>query len=164
MAGRDPLHQPSSNGGGLEANQSLGNTPLLPYEKDLIALLGCTEEEYKALLRFNHLRAYVRPAAYDHIPDIVNEPISTTAIITNIVIGLALTAAGFLLAPKPDIAPDRKDRPKIRQSQLPNDVGPSRFNQTSSFDGFASLVDYGIPVAIPFGKWELRVITINQVA
>ena len=150
MAGRDSLHQPSGDGSGLEADQSFGNTPLLPYEKQLIEILGCTEEEYKELLRFNDLRAQVRPAEYAHIPEIANGP--ATPFLVQIVIGLALTAAGMLLAPKPDVAPDRRERPKIRQSQLPNDIGPSRFNQTSSFDGFASLVDYGIPVAIPFGK------------
>jgi len=80
---------------------------------------------------------------------VVNEP--TTAIIINLVIGLALTAAAVLLSPKPEIQ-DQKERKKVRQEQLPNDVGPSRFNQTSSFDGYASLVDYGIPVPIPFGK------------
>ena len=153
MAAGNPLHQPHGDGSGLEADQKRLNPPLLPYEKDLIQLLGCSEAEYKTLLRFNNLLERTRPAGYDHIPDVVNSP--TTAIIVNLVIGLALTAASVLLTPKPQID-DQRDRKKVRQEQLPNDVGPSRFNQTSSFDGFASLIDYGIPVPIAFGKMVLE--------
>ena len=120
--------------------------PLLPYERDLIQILGCTEEEYKTLLRFSSLKPRVRAAEYDHIPEV--EAGFVVPILINLVIGIALTAVGTLLAPKPDI-PEQK---KIRQGRLPNDVGPSRFNQTSSFDGYSSLVEYGTPVPIPFGK------------
>ncbi|MBP04847.1 MAG: hypothetical protein CMA72_08715, partial [Euryarchaeota archaeon] len=104
---------------------------------------------YKKLLRFNQLRARTRPAEYDHIPDVVNGPISP---VVAIIIGLALSAVGALLAPKPQEPEQRKERKKVRQEQLPNQVGPSRFNQTSSFDGYAALIDYGTPVQIPFGK------------
>jgi len=153
MVAGNPLHQPNSNGGGLEANQQRLNPPLLPYEKDLIQLLGCSEEDYRKLLRFNALLERTRPAEYDHVPEIVNDAV-VTPILINLVIGLALTAAAVLLAPRPE-APEieqQRERKKIRQEQLPDDVGPSRFNQTSSFNGYASLVQYGIPVPIPFGK------------
>ena len=149
MAAGNPLHQPHGDGSRLEANQKRLNPALLPYEKDLIQLLGCSESEYKELYRFNQLLKKARPAEYDHIPDVVNGP--AVPIVVNLVIGLALTAAAVLLAPKPQVD-DQKERKKVRQEQLPNDVGPSRFNQTSSFDGFASLVDYGVPVPIAFGK------------
>ena len=151
MAGRNPLHQPGSDEGGLEASKRFVDSPLLPYERDVIALLGCTVEDYKTLFRFNELLKRSRPAEYDRIPDIVNEPVSTTGLIL-IAVGLAFTAAGALLAPKPGAPEESPERKRVRQEQLPNDVGPSRFNQTSSFDGFASLVEYGTPVAIPFGK------------
>ena len=133
----------------MEAHQQRLDPPLLPYEKDLVQLLGCSEAEYRKLLRFNQLFKKPRPAEYDHIPEVVNDP--TTAIIVNLVVGLALTATAALLAPKPQIE-EQPERKRVRQEQLPNDVGPSRFNQTSSFDGYASLVGYGTPVPIPFGK------------
>jgi hypothetical protein len=44
--------------------------PLLPFEKRLIAELGCTEEEYKEFVRDVAYRAYVRPAEYAHVPDV----------------------------------------------------------------------------------------------
>ena len=151
MVSGNPLHKPSGNESGLETSGHLFNPPLLPYEKDLISFLECSEEEYRSLLRYNNILRRVRPAEYEHIPDVVNDPV---VIITSIVIGLATTAVSSLLAPKPEIpeAAEQKERKKIRQEQLPNDVGPSRFNQTSSFDGYAALVAYGVPVPIPFGK------------
>ena len=149
MAERDPLHQPSVNARGLETGIVSLNPPLLPYEKDLISILGCTEEEYRDLVRFALLKARTRPAEYDHIPEIVNDPV--TAIVVNLVVGLALTAVSALLRPEtPEI--EQPEQRTTRQGNLSNQIGPSRFNQTSSFDGFASLVDYGAPVPIPFGK------------
>ena len=87
----------------------------------------------------------MRPAEYDLVPDIRCDPVS---IIINLVIGLALSAASMLLAPKPTTQSQRQ----IRQKQLSSQVGPSRFNQTSSFDGYSALVEYGVPVPIPFGR------------
>ena len=150
MAERDPLHQPSVNARGLEANIVSLNPPLLPYEKDLISILGCTEDEYRDLVRFALLKARTRPAEYDHIPDIVNDPV-ITPIVVNLVIGLALTAVSALLRPEtPEV--QQPERRITSQGNLSNQIGPSRFNQTSSFDGYASLVNYGAPVPLPFGK------------
>ena len=148
MADRHSLHQPADNEGGLETNRPAFNPPFLPYERDLIVLLGCSEDEYRKLVRFNQLKPRIRPAAYDHIPDVVNDPI--TAIVVNLVIGLALTAVSVLLRPDPPTVD--QDRKRIRNEKLPDQVGPSRFNQTSSFTGYSALVEYGTPVPIPFGK------------
>ena len=150
MAERDPLHQPSVNARGLEANIVSLNPPLLPYEKDLISILGCTEDEYRDLIRFAALKARTRPAAYDHIPDIENGP-ALVPIIVSVVVGVATQAVAALLAPEtPEV--EQPERRVTTQGNLSNQIGPSKFNQTSSFDGFASLVDYGAPVPIPFGK------------
>jgi len=151
MESGNPLHQSNDNEGGLEANKLLFDPPLLPYERELVDFLGCTKEEYKKLIKYNNMQPRVRAAAYENVPDIVNEAVSLTAIVINLVIGVALTAASVLLAPKPSI-PDQEKRRQIRQQQLPDQIGPSRFNQTSSFSGFSALVQYGAPVPIPFGK------------
>ena len=56
----------------------------------------------------------VRAAAYENVPDIVNGPITPlAAIVINLVVGVALTAASVLLAPKPSI-PDQEKRRQIR--------------------------------------------------
>jgi hypothetical protein len=129
----------------LEAGGHAFNPPLLPYEKELIEVLGCTEEDYRKLMRFSELKPRVRPAEYDHIPEVVNDPVT---IIINLVIGIALSAVGALLAPKPELP----SQDRIKRQRLSNQIGPSRFNQTSGFDGVGALVEYGDEVPIPFGK------------
>ena len=122
--------------------------PLLPYERDLIDALGCTAEEYeeyrKSLINYGRRR----PAAYDHIPDVRNEP--TTIAIISLVVGLALTAASALLAPKPKKPEQQEDRRK----KLDDDISKSRFNTTQGFDGAQSITTLGTPVAAFFGKRE----------
>ena len=148
MAEWRPLHQQLDLRSGLETGEQSYDPPLLPYEKSLIAALDCSEKEYRKFVRYAMQRAHVRPAEYAHIPHIVNEPISTTTFLVNLAIGLALTAASLLLAPK---APSLEDS-KIKSRKLKSQIGPSRFNQASSFDNAPSLAELNQPIPIPFGK------------
>jgi hypothetical protein len=147
MAERNFVHQPSDQQRGLETAGRLFDPPLLPYEIALIEALGCTEQEYRQFVRHAQLQARVRPAEYAHIPDVVNDPV--TLFVVNLVIGLALTAVSTLLAPK---APALETPAKIRGKKLADQIGPTRFNQTTSFDNVSSLAEYGQPIPIPFGK------------
>jgi hypothetical protein len=146
MAERNFAHQPSDQQCGLEATGRSYDPPLLPYEIALIEALGCTEDEYRRFVRHAQLQARVRPAEYAHIPDISNDVVS---IAISLVIGLALTAVSTLLAPK---APALETPAKIRGKKLADQIGPTRFNQTTSFDNVSSLAEYGQPIPIPFGK------------
>lgn len=152
MAARDSIHKFFHASGGLEAGGKSYDPPLLPYEKELIQILGCSEEEYKKFVRFAASKSFVRPAEYASIPDIQNtgEPV-TTALLVSLAVGLLSTAASLLLAPKP---PDIGRQRKVSSESLPDQVGPSRFNQTSSFDSVASLAEYGNAIPIPFGKTD----------
>jgi hypothetical protein len=47
--------------------------PLLPYERQLIEALGCSEDEYRFFVSEVQKRSRERPAEYAHIPDIQNE-------------------------------------------------------------------------------------------
>ena len=94
MAERDPLHQPAVDASGLETSIIALDPPLLPYEKDLIEILGCSEEEYRELLRFAQLHARPRPAEYAHIPE-VNNVSATVIAVASLVIGLATTAVSL---------------------------------------------------------------------
>ena len=146
MADRDLVYQPDDAAGGLEAGIRPYDPPLLPYEVALIEALGCTEQEYRQFVRHAQLQARVRPAEYAHIPDVVNDPVS---IVVSLVIGVALSAVSTLLAPK---APSLGDQPKQRGKKLADQIGPTRFNQTTSFDNVSSLAEYSQPIPIPFGK------------
>lgn len=161
MAEWRPLHQPLDLRSGLEAGGKLYDPPLLPYEIALIEALGCSEEEYKTFVRYAVQRAYVRPAEYENIPEIYAAMVPVvvaaaasaktvaTTIAVNVAIGLALTAVSILLAPK---APALETPAKIRGKKLADQIGPTRFNQTTSFDNISSLAEYGQPIPIPFGK------------
>lgn len=153
MAERDLVHQPSDEQCGLETAGRPYDPPLLPYEIALIETLGCTEQEYREFVRHAQLKARIRPAEYEHIPDIVNDPIS---IVVSLVIGLAFTAVSVLLAPKvPTLEPPNSSTKKIRGQKLADQIGPSSFNQTTSFDNVSSLAEYGQPIPIPFGKKDI---------
>ena len=148
MAERRPLHQRLNFRSGLEAGGQPYDPPLLPYEKSLIDAIGCSEDEYREFVRHAMLRQRVRPAEYDRIPDVVNVPVPV--ILTQLAIGLLLAGAAYLLTPKPEIPDDSKG--KVKGKKLADQVGPTRFNQTTSFDNTPSLAELNSPIPIPFGK------------
>ena len=57
------------------AGQTL-DRPLLPYEKELIRILGCTEEEYRKTQSRSDIRAPSDRRHMSMIPDVRCEPIS----------------------------------------------------------------------------------------
>jgi hypothetical protein len=130
------------------------NPPLLPFEKELIKALGCSEEEYKKFVRHAALRARVRPAEYDVVPDIQNIPAAVLVpLLISIAVGVALSAISYLLTPKPKFpGAAGKSRQDVTAVDLPDQVGPSSFNQTSAFDSVAALAEYGQVIPIPFGN------------
>lgn len=153
MADRDSIHQPDFASGGLETGARPYNPPLLPYEIALIQALGCTEEEYREFIRHAELAARVRPAGYEHVPDIANDAV-ITPIVVSLVVGLVSTAVSVLLAPKAQTA-QTAQQTKIGSRKLADQIGPTRFNQTTSFDNVSALAEYGQPIPIPFGKKDI---------
>jgi len=130
-------------------------TPLLPFEKQLIDLLGCTEDEYRFFTEEARKRALIRPAEYDLIPDVQNTGAEVIAIVS-LVIGLAGTAASFLLAPKPKapiLASNTTAAADIQRRELASIVGPNRFNSTFGFDGQTQLANYQDPIPVVFGRY-----------
>lgn len=119
--------------------------PLLPYERQLIDALGCTEEEYREFVQQLERRAYVRPAGYEHIPDIRMDPVS---IIVSLVIGVALSAASYLLTPKPKLPGEAK------QKQLGGVQGLANYSPTQGFESIQDLATYGNVVPIAFTRRE----------
>ena len=150
MAKRDSSYQPSEEKRSLATGWNARNPvelPLLPYERELIAALGCTQEEYEAYKKELVNYGKRRPSEYAHIPDVRNDPIS---IVVSLVVGLALTAVSALLAPKPQKPEQKEDRRK----KLADDVSGTRFNQTQGFNGSQSVASLGTPVPAFFGKRE----------
>lgn len=150
MADRDPVHQSALAKSGLGSGVIVYRSNLLPYEKQLIELAGLTEDEYRYFVQEAYRRSKIRPAEYALIPDVNNTGAEIIAIIS-LVIGLASTAASFLLAPKPRAL--QQQQQQITQRTLDSIVGSQRFTPTSGFDSQAELANYGDPIPIIFGRW-----------
>ena len=164
MEPRDSVHQQPHGEGGLVPYRNgagLLRLPLLPFERQLIQELGCTEEEYRRFTAEAYKRAKIRPAEYDHIPEVVGAPLVVPAaiaggaatlttlgvVLVNVAIGLVLSGISYLLTPKP------KQPGQATSRQLGNVTGADRFSATSGFDTFAELANYGDPIPIIFGRY-----------
>ena len=134
--------------------QRSAELPLLPFEKRLIQELGCTEDEYRAFSEQVRKHPYIRPAEYAHVPSVYAGPeTALTLAIINLVLGVAATAASFLLAPKPQ----QPGESKIRSRQLGGKTGRDVFTPTYGFDSLQELAAYGTAVPIVFTKQESHV-------
>ena len=71
VAGGDSLRSSNARKNAVVFGPTVLDIPLLPYEKQLIATIGITEEEYRLFTSEIKRRGRVRPAEYALIPDIV---------------------------------------------------------------------------------------------
>lgn len=121
----------------------VANLPLLPYERQLIAALGCSEEEYKQFVEQVKATAATQPKA----------AVTMTGFeifLANLIIGIALSAVSYLLAPKPKL-----DSPtRSRQKQLGGRTGRENYAPSFGFDSIQDLAAYGNVVPIAFTKRE----------
>lgn len=131
------------------ADQKL--VPLLPYEYDLINIVGISENEYRSFTERVKHRALTRPTEYAHIPDIQNDPVIIS--IVGLVLGLVSTGVSLLLQPRP---------PEIEQSDARrgktiagrNIRGQERFGATAGFDSLNELANYAEPIPVIFARRE----------
>jgi hypothetical protein len=123
---------------------------LLPTEADMCNALGITEEEYWQFVEQLEAKTKERPEAYDLIPDIRCDPI-TTFIAANIVtIGIAAGAAfvSYLLTPKP---PSQKQGQAVRTEDI---AGSKRFAPQNSFSSVQELAVLGDLIPLLFTKYQ----------
>ncbi len=132
-------------------NAQVYNAPLLPFEKHLVETIGATEEEYRYLVAEVIKRGRVRPAGYEHIPDIQAGPLVAAGggltVLGSLVVGVSLSVISYLLTPKPK-------QPKIKTRELDSVNKAGRYNPTFGFDSQAEVATYGTPLAIPFGSYD----------
>lgn len=150
MAGRDPLHQRSNAESGLVPNLRTFRLPLLPYERQLIEMLGISREEYEQFVEQTWRASRTRPAEYANIPDIRCDPSGgalTTALVS-LAIGLATTAVSYFLTPKPKT----QNQPKFRTIDLANINGQDRFAPSFGFESQQEIATYGTPIPLIFTK------------
>lgn len=124
---------------------------MLPYEKNLIEALGCTEEEYRTFVQQVERHYRERGKEYAHIPDVRCDPI-TIAIGVGLGVGLLATAAAVLLTPKPKVNLRAQETEGLRRKQLAGSTGTNVFAPTLGFDTTQSLAEYGQMVPIVFTR------------
>ena len=66
------LHQSAFEGGRMVPIDGMSNSHCFPYEKRLIAALGCSEQEYRQFAQEVERRYKERPEDYAHIPQLQN--------------------------------------------------------------------------------------------
>ena len=153
MADRDPLRQQTAGFGDLGAGVKLYELPLLPYERQLIETLGWNEQDYRRFAYLAAKRGAIRPAEYEHIPDIRCVP---AAAVVQLAIGLVLAGAAYVLTPKPkapSLSQQEGPNNRVTRRRLGGRTGQSSFSPTVGFDTQADIADYASPIPIIFGKY-----------
>ena len=149
MGNGDSVRESNERKGAMVYSPAVYDVPLLPYEKQLIRTLGCTEKEYKLFAAEVRKKGRLRPAEYEHIPDVQCE--ATTIILVNLAVSLLLTGAAYLLTPKPRMPEAPK---QIGRRTLGSIVGADRFVSSTGFDSTAELADYDAPIPIIFALYD----------
>ena len=126
---------------------------LLPYERQLIAQVGCTETEYLNFKQTVYWLSRERPAEYAHIPEVQNE---TTAIVLFIV-GLVLQGVSYLLTPKPNVPQQRQPQNRT----LDSIVGRDRFAPTYGFQATQELTRYNEVIPLVFTQQKTVQLSVN---
>lgn len=140
-----PTHQRASEKGALVSLESY-TLPLLPYERDLIAQLGVSEEEYRDFAA--QVSSRIR---YDQLEGVPVAGPALVPILINLAVGLVLTGVSMLLAPKPQKPDEGK---KQKTLEISSKTGRTRFNNSVGFDGAPGLAQLGSRIPIPFGLYE----------
>lgn len=131
-----------------------GRRMLLPAEAELCNAIGLSEDEYWHFVELTQAHNGQRTKEYELVPDVQNDAGLIVAIVS-LVIGLASTAASFLLAPKPR-APQtqREQAPSLRTADI---AGTRRFAPQTNFDSTQELSSLGAIIPLIFTRKGVRV-------
>ena len=119
-------------------------TALLPWEKQLCETLGITSQEYFEYhdLVIQHVD---KERGRELIPDVRNEPVT----IVTLVVGIALSAVGMLLAPKPKTPEQQERGADFRGADR---RARSKYAPLSEFDSVQELASLGSIVPLIFAN------------
>ena len=148
MADGNLVRQQGNGKGAMVFGPSVYDVPLLPYERELIKTIGITEKEYQLFAAEVRQRGRLRPAEYEHIPDV--QATGTEAVLISIAINLVLTGVAYLLTPKPKM-PSASRGSAFDTGSI---TGQSRFTPSRGFETLNELADYASPIPIIFGLYQ----------
>jgi hypothetical protein len=135
----------------MEPHRGFGSRQvLLPHEIAVCEAVGITKDEYFEFFDLLTQEKKTRSAEYGHIPDVRNDPV--TAIVVNLVVGIALTAVGALLAPKPR-APEQKEQNNFQGSDV---KGRTKFSPLRQFDSVQELATLSSVVPLIYTRQDFE--------
>ncbi len=147
MAKGSLVYRQPFEGGAMVPPQLPAKVPLLPWERQLVDALGITEGEYEQFVREVQRKPWARPAEYGHLPQVNNDALTISII--SLVVGIASSAASYLLTPKPRQQEEARGPQSL---QLASITGRQRFTPAYGFDSLQDLASYGSPVPIAFTR------------
>jgi hypothetical protein len=148
---------PANDSAVVPARRSGDCRSLLPFEVELCDELDLTAEEYFYFQQLSDAYNGKRPAEYDlaGVPDAQAGPI--IPIVISLVVGIAISAIGALLAPKPA---KPKTPPQLRTT---DQTSAKRFLQSEGFSSVQDVAVLGetIPVVFANRRGELGGVRVN---
>lgn len=125
------------------ANVAYTSRALLPSEVELCETLGLTVEEYLYFCQLTDSYTGERAKEYDLVPDVRNDFV--TPLLISLAVGLALSAASYLLTPKPkDYSPSQ-----IKTADI---TGQTKFASLFGFDSLQDLAELGAILPLIFAN------------
>ena len=140
--------QRDENGNVGAFDRAYSSRALLPAEVELCNALGLSVEDYWYFCRLAETHVKERGEAYDLVPDIQNTGAEIVAIVS-LVIGLASSAASYLLAPKPKAPPAQKEATQLRTADV---TGQTKFAALYGFDSVQDLATLGAIIPLVFAN------------
>jgi hypothetical protein len=116
---------------------------LLPQDKEIMSLTGMDEAQYRWFCRQAILNSKLRPGE----PTAFFDPVS---ILIQVVIGIALTYAASLLAPKP--RQQAAGQPDVKEVQGQTLVNGARYTPKSGFDSVQNVVEMGSTIPLAYAS------------
>ena len=110
---------------------------ITPYEIDLCETLGVSTDEYWEFIHAAQEHVQKRGDEYELVPDVRNDPVS---ILVTLAIGVALSAVGALLAPKPA---QQKQDDRRADLKIDGSRGKTRYTRSQNFDSVQQLASLG---------------------
>ena len=116
---------------------------LLPHDREIMAMAGMSEQEYRAFVKHCFNSSKIQPG----LP--VNFEIIT--FIVTLVVGLALSYLATLLTPKPNI-PGEKESPQTKQVNGQNIVRGTEYAPQTGFDAPQNVVELSSIVPLVYSQ------------
>ena len=132
-------------------NRITSRRALLPQDHQVIDAIGLTVDEYYDFLDQCEYACRDRGKEYSHIPDVRCDPV--TVAVVQIVVGVALTVASALLAPKPKSA----DEKRLEPINTGDKTGKAKFTPYNDFESVQELATLGTTVPLVYAGGDVGV-------